>query len=87
VLERHATFEFPGPESPTLCWFVREAWPSPGTGTTRTEGLLRTDEELTITAESDLVVFGDGLEQDALTLAWGQRATIRLAGTRLLLVA
>jgi hypothetical protein len=55
----------------------------PATGTELTEGLLGGDEELTIIAESELVVFGDGIETDALRLRWGQRVTLRRAGGRL----
>ena len=82
-LERRSDLVLPEPEQPTLCWFVREAWPSPATGTKLTEGLLDRDEELTLIAESDLVVFGDGIETDALRLRWGQRVTLRRAGGRL----
>jgi hypothetical protein len=69
-----------------LCWFVREAWPSPATGTDCTEGDLGPDQALTLVAESDLVVFGDGIENDALFLTWGQGATVALAGQRLNLI-
>ena len=69
----------PAPTDRTLAWFVREAWPSPVTGTTLTEGLLA-GGELTVTAETDgLVAFGDGIERDRLTLSWGQTATVRVA--------
>lgn len=85
-LERHSPLRLPAPEEPRLCWFVREAWPSPATGTTRTEGTLEAAQELVIAAESDLVLFGDGIESDALTLTWGQRATLTLAGRQLRLV-
>lgn len=86
ALERHSTLDLPDPEGAILCWFVREAWPSPATGTTRTEGLIQPDQDLTITAESDLVIFGDGIEQDAIPLTWGQPATVRVAAARLNLV-
>ena len=43
----------------------------------RQSGLLERGEVLTITAESDLVVFGDGIESDALHPTWGQRITLR----------
>lgn len=86
ALERHSTIELPTPEAPILCWFVREAWPSPATGTALTEGLLQADQQLTITAESDLVLFGDGIERDALPLTWGQQATVQIATVGLHLV-
>ncbi len=86
-LERHSTMQLPEPEEPVLCWFVREAWPSPATGTDLTEGILGADQHLVITAESDLVLFGDGIEGDALTLTWGQSATVSLADQHLRLVA
>jgi hypothetical protein len=85
-LERHSTLTLPDRAEQALCWFVREAWPSPATGTTLTEGLLEGDQILTVTAESDLVVFGDGIESDQLTLTWGQRLQIRAADEVLNLV-
>jgi len=85
-LERHSQLRLPRPADPALCWFVREAWPSPATGTTLTEGLLAADQTLTVTAESDLVVFGDGIESDHLTVGWSQRITIGIADQALNLV-
>ena len=86
-LERHSQLELPTAWAPALAWFVREAWPSPATGTTNTEGTLTGDDELTVTAETDgLVVFGDGIESDRLTLSWGQQLSVRLAGRTLQLV-
>ncbi|MGN0065932.1 MAG: hypothetical protein ACI379_16985 [Nocardioides sp.] len=76
ALERGSALAMPGPADERLVWFVREAWPSPATGTTLTEGELRGDD-LALTVTSDrLVAFGDGIEADALTLTWGQ--TVRL---------
>jgi len=67
-------------------WFVREAWPSPATGTTLTEGEL-VGTELGLTVGSDrLVAFGDGIEGDALILGWGQTVRIGRASTALRLV-
>lgn len=86
-LERHSALRLPQPDEARLCWFVREAWPSPASGTDSTEGLLSDDEQLVLTAESDLVAFGDGIESDSLTLTWGQRVTLTLASQRLLLLA
>jgi hypothetical protein len=88
--ERHSTMPLPYPDDPALCWFVREAWPSPATGTSLTEGTLFAGDSLTVVAESDrLVCFGDGIESDALPLTWGQRLTVRGArqGLRLVLPA
>ncbi|MDO2933582.1 hypothetical protein Q2T94_04610 [Paeniglutamicibacter sulfureus] len=69
----------PDPTDPRLAWFVREAWPSPITGTSLTEGVLEANEPLRLTVASDqLVVFGDGMEQDRLTASWGQEVSIQL---------
>lgn len=85
--ERRSALALPAPTEDRLCWFVREAWPSPATGTTLTEGELVVGEGLAVSAESDqLVVFGDGIEHDALRLTWGQRVTVRVAARRLNLV-
>ena len=84
--ERRSPLALPTPIDPLLCWFVREAWPSPATGTDNTEGLLKAPDSLTITAESDLVVFGDGMESDTLSIGWGQRIEIGVAPVKLHLV-
>ncbi|ALV43250.1 hypothetical protein AU252_20525 [Pseudarthrobacter sulfonivorans] len=77
----------PAPADPQLAWFVREAWPSPITGASLTEGVLEAVETLRITVASDqLVVFGDGMESDRLTASWGQEITVRLGERPLRLV-
>jgi len=86
ALERHSGLALPSPSEPRLAWFVREAWPSPATGTTLTEGELM-GTELSLTIKSDrLVAFGDGIEADALTLTWGQTVRIGQATEALRLV-
>ena len=83
-LERHSSLMLPAPAEARLAWFVREAWPSPGTGTTCTEGELAVGQSLSLITESDvLVLFGDGIEADAIQLNWGQAARISVAGQTL----
>ncbi|MGC5341772.1 hypothetical protein [Streptomyces sp. DT171] len=85
--ERSGGPALPGPVDPRLLWFVREAWPSPTTGTSLVAGELTTGQHLRITVESDRVVaFGDGMESDALELTWGQSVRLGIAGTALRLV-
>lgn len=85
--ERNSALRLPLPTEPRLVWLVREAWPSPATGTTLTEGeLLGTG--LSLIAQSDrLVAFGDGIEADALSLTWGQGVRIGQSTRALRLVA
>lgn len=86
-LERHSALSLPAPAEQRLAWFVREAWPSPATGTALTEGDLTPGQSLSITVESDqLVLFGDGIESDAIVLTWGQTARIRLTAQTLRLL-
>lgn len=86
-LERHSNLALPAPTAPALVWFVREAWPSPITGTNLTDGALVEPQSLTVTSQHDnLVIFGDGIESDAIHLTWGQRATLRIADRQLMLV-
>ncbi|MFV8751043.1 hypothetical protein ACNOYE_10900 [Nannocystaceae bacterium ST9] len=79
-----SNFAMPGPEDERLAFFVREAWPSPTTGTKVTQGLLEPGQMLELTSElDDGVVFGDGIESDRLEFRWGVRASIRVAERRL----
>ncbi|WP_284989500.1 hypothetical protein [Arthrobacter sp. efr-133-TYG-120] len=78
----------PAPTDSRLAWFVREAWPSPITGASLTEGTLEAGQALRITVGSDqLVVFGDGMEEDRLTASWGQEIAVHLGERPLRLVA
>ncbi|MGW5849882.1 hypothetical protein ACWFQ8_18350 [Streptomyces sp. NPDC055254] len=86
-LERGSPTALPAPRDRRLLWFVREAWPSPTTGTTKVAGELRQGQQLQLTVESDrITVFGDGMESDALELTWGQSVRLGLAETSLHLV-
>lgn len=77
----------PGPTEDRLVWFVREAWPSPVTGTSLVAGELGVEGRLTLTVESErLVAFGDGIESDAVELTWGQTVRVGVCGDRLRLV-
>ncbi|MFF8480727.1 hypothetical protein [Streptomyces antibioticus] len=77
----------PGPAEDRLLWFVREAWPSPATGTSLVAGELTAGARLTLTVESErLIAFGDGIETDALDLTWGQTVRVGVCGERLRLV-
>jgi hypothetical protein len=82
--QSHSKLELPGSADQRLVWFVREAWPSPATGTSLAEGELEVGNALRLVAETDgLVVFGDGVESDRLTLSWGQEITVRVANRSL----
>jgi NAD kinase len=78
--ERHSDLRLPDPGDRQLGWFVREAWPSPVTGTDLTQGVLGDGQTLQILVENDmLVLFGDGLETDRLTPVWGQIVRLHVA--------
>ncbi|GHH31384.1 NAD(+)/NADH kinase [Streptomyces lanatus] len=77
----------PSPTEERLLWFVREAWPSPATGTSLVAGELAADNRLRLTVESErLVAFGDGMETDAVELTWGQTVRVGVCRDRLRLL-
>ncbi|GHE01578.1 NAD(+)/NADH kinase [Streptomyces alanosinicus] len=85
--ERGSRIALPSPTEERLVWFVREAWPSPATGTSLVAGELGASAALALTVESDrLIAFGDGIETDALQLTWGQTVRLGVCGQRLRLV-
>jgi hypothetical protein len=85
-INRQVRLDMPRPVASELAWFVREAWASPTTGVTLTAGLLARGAELVVAGEREGVVFGDGIEDDRLSVDWGQRVTIAAAAQRLRLV-
>jgi NAD kinase len=86
-LERRSGLALPSPTDRSLAWFVREAWPSPATSTEHVDGLLAEADALGISVESDhLVCFGDGIEDDSLTLSWGQTVEVGVSKRRLRLI-
>lgn len=87
-LERGTDLALPQPDEPRLCFFVREAWPSPTFETSLTEGQLGAGDALEVVSELEDggVVFGDGIESDRLRFGWGMKATIAIAPERLRLV-
>ena len=86
-LERRSEVRLPDPSEDRLAWFVREAWPSPATGTQLTEGVLDAQTSLYLAVESDgLVLFGDGIESDFVVASWGQRVQIHESPNKLRLV-
>ncbi|WP_031480518.1 NAD(+)/NADH kinase [Streptomyces bicolor] len=85
--ERGGRLRLPAPTEERLLWYVREAWPSPATGTSLVAGELSTGNRLRVTVESErLVAFGDGMEADAMDLTWGQTVRVGVCGERLRLV-
>ncbi len=86
-LERQSEVRLPDPVEDRLAWFVREAWPSPATGTELTEGVLDAQTSLYLAVESDqLVIFGDGIEADFVVASWGQRVQLHEGSVKLRLV-
>lgn len=79
--ERHADVALPTPQEPRLAFFVREAWPSPFTGTSITVGSIDSKESLDVVSEMNEggCVFGDGLESDRLEFPWGSRIQVSTA--------
>jgi NAD kinase len=86
--DRGNPLPLPAPTDRNLAWFVREAWPSVASGATLTAGVLEAGADLVVTSEmeTDGVAFGDGIEQDWIPLAFGQRLRVGVAGRVLRLV-
>lgn len=87
-IARDRAVTLPTPTARQLVFLVREAWPSPTTGTDLTDGPLDKSTPLQVTSQmnEDGVLFGDGIESDRLNFTWGQRATLTVAPRHLNLV-
>ncbi len=87
--ERGAPIEKPAAGDDQLLFLVREAFPSVRTQTNLTAGSIDPDDKLLVRSEMDDggVIFGDGVEPDALQFGWGEVCTVALADQRLRLVA
>jgi NAD kinase len=74
------------PTAPRLGYLVREAWPSPATGTDIVAGLVE-NEPVVVTSEMDDggTIFADGIESDHLLFGWGRRVSIGVSSRRLAL--
>ena len=85
----HSKLTLPKPNERYLTYFVREAWPSPTTGTDLTDGIVDAEHRLRLISRMDHngVVFGDGIESDYLTFGYGQQLTIEPAAQTLRLLA
>ena len=81
----HIALDLP-PTAPRLGYLVREAWPSPATGTEIVAGLIES-EPVVVTSEMDDggTIFADGIETDHLLFGWGRRVSIGVSSRRLAL--
>ena len=79
--ERGCPPELPAPSEPALAFLVREAFPSVATGTALTQGVLSGEDQLEIVSEMGEggVLFGDGIEKDAIELPYGSHLELRIA--------
>ena len=87
-LQRRLETALPSPTDRRLAFFVREPFPSLGTGVAVQDGLLVDGDALEVTSEMNDggTLFGDGIEDDRIAFAWGMRARIGIARERLRLV-
>lgn len=80
--------DMPSPTDRRLAFFVREAFPSVGTGTSMTMGLCGVRQCVRFVSEMNQggVIFGDGIEDDFLSFGWGQSLSVGIADRTLNLV-
>lgn len=87
--ERGTPMELPTPTESRAVFFVREAWPSPATGTSIEAGLLEGGIRLSVTSQMNDggAIFGDGIEADRLDFGWGRKVEIGISTAVLRLVS
>ena len=80
--------KLPTPTEPSLAFFVRESFPSVGTGTSIQDGAIGQQQQLRVVSQMNEggVIFGDGIEDDRIDFHWGMSAEIKVADVRLNLV-
>lgn len=85
VRNRAGAPPMPAPCEARLAWLVREAWSSPATGCSLTDGALAEGQVLRLTSELERggVVFADGIETDHLRFDHGSSVAIGAAQQRL----
>ncbi|ACY18835.1 inorganic polyphosphate/ATP-NAD kinase [Haliangium ochraceum] len=78
----------PRPTDARLAFFVRESFPSVGTGTAIQDGVIAEQQRLRVVSQMNAggVIFGDGIEDDRIEFHWGMTANIEVAKLRLQLV-
>lgn len=82
------SLSLPNPTDHNLVFFVREAFPSMNTGTSICKGLCKPEKQIRIVSEMNNggVIFGDGMENDAIQFNWGQALDVGVAKKTLNLV-
>ena len=78
----------PGPEDSALAWFVREPFPSCGTGTELDFGFVGAGDAVEVSSRMGEggVIFADGIESDWLEFLDGQSVRVEVASRMLELV-
>ena len=87
-LRRLEAPRLPTPTEANLAFFVRESFPSVGTGTSIQDGTIGDHGQLAVVSQMNDggVIFGDGIEDDRINFHWGMKAEIEVARVRLHLV-
>lgn len=86
--QRAVPLTLPGPTDSAICFFVREPFPSVATGIALDGGTLAMGQTLNVVSEMSEsgVIFGDGIETDAVEFLTGQTVSLSVADRALQLV-